>query len=770
MRANAALALFEAAAEVGGGSVDWPRLVSGAREVLTPLLRHHHRLPRPFVDAALDLGDPALFDALADNELYLAEHPDLKERLARRGTPGVTQRALRSWDLRLQRLALAAYPPDGPDLGRLIQQQRAGVVGPTGDAVREAWRFGPVKLTVAEHWRALATLSRLEGPDSGFPDSSLHQDVWPHLPLDLEELEAHAAEWEGTRGAIDELRRGFPDHLYMRAELDWAAVAQRHAQIPFGGPAAAALAARPDCPDDFRFTLFLAEPAAVAPAVPRLTEEMALAPLPKKGAAKAAKVVAKRAVADGLDPGLLLERMRPAGAVLETVRLDELAKLVEARLGADPDKWSWVRARLSAFPGTVTELLEAAGTAAWPERTTSARAGFVTLLDHAPAEAHLALLDRMDEQSVADLFTRGAWRPEWLDRAIADPRRVLRVALASRPSLDAASAERLAALDDPEVNGLVFRRTNTPHRLRMRLLAGRPFDPQARAQLFQQTGGWHGTDALDCADQELQRHIIRHVRVRGKAAQLRLLLNLWHRHGPDAVRDLFAAELKPANYRVTPITPPVRKRVEQVLAIAEPGARQAALDELEAEVAAEESPAGQFALLRAERTDHTLLFKDSRLWHWDVIVAEHRREPLPDPILATIAEAREVPEELVEAGRDKLRPWDSEQATEYAAGRPVEEIMAAPREGHYGGWIGKFTAAGVVTWEQLLRHCVPAGLPLDIAGGSASPPEARAALAALLAEVWDGNLEAIVLAAAMVAGFPGPPAELLAVATAAVAA
>src|SRR5205085_2408917 len=104
----------------------------------------------------------------------------------------------------------------------------------------------------------------------------------------------------------------------------------------FGGPAAAALAARPDCPDDLRFTLLLAEPAAVAPVVPRLSEAMALAALPKKGAAKAARAVARRAVTDGLDAGLLLQRMGPAAAVLESARTGAspevgaaLAKLVE---------------------------------------------------------------------------------------------------------------------------------------------------------------------------------------------------------------------------------------------------------------------------------------------------------------------------------------------------------------------------------------------------------------------------------------------------------
>ncbi|WP_432968316.1 hypothetical protein [Dactylosporangium sp. CA-233914] len=629
-------------------------------------------------------------------------------------------------------------------------------------------------------------------------------------------LEVLVAEAEGTAGAIAELRdAGLGDraeHLALRDELDWATIADAHAEAPFDGPAAAALAARPDCPGGLRFALFAAEPAAVAAVVPRLTEAMAVAALPKRGAAKAARVVARRAVTDGLGATVLLERMRPAAAVLESARLrpddpaaaeawDEfaaaLAKLVEARLGADPAAWSWVRARLNAFPGTVTELLDAAGAAllepagavAWPEsadlpelsRTsvTGVRAAYLTLFDRAPAATQLGLLDTFDDRTVFDLFTNGRWRDEWTERAVTDPRRALRLALAARLSLPAEAAGRLARLDDPAVNAQVFRRAATPHRLRMRLLAGDPLGPgraepvpldaQLRAHLLTLTAGWHGTDPLDCADQELQRHIIRHVRVRGKSAQFRLLLNLWHRHGAAAVADLLAADIKPANYSASPITPAVRNRVQRILDIADEGERQVKLDALEAEIAAEESPEGQFALLRAERTDHTLLFRDSRLWDWDAIVAEHRREPLPDAILATIDKARGCPEELVEAGRSKLRPWESDQEAELVDGRPPEEVLATPREGYYGGWIGRATAAGVMSWGQVLRHGVPAALPLDLIGGSESPPEARAALAELLAEVWDGNLEAIVLAIGMLTGFPGPPAELLHVATAVVA-
>ncbi|WP_433040334.1 hypothetical protein [Dactylosporangium sp. CS-033363] len=761
MRTYTALALIEAAATVVGESIDWPRLVSGMRTALPNLLRYSRRLPRPFVEAALGLGDPALLDELAENDHLLAAMPDVKERVARSGRHLVALRSLRArWDLRSQRLVLAAYQPDGRSLDGWLDRQRAAVAGPTAEGVHLALEAHAAQLTTAERWRAMATLRRLQGPDVVLPEPGLHRT--------LDELEATAAAWEGTAGAIAELRDGFTDHLPLRPELDWAALAAAHAEQPFAGPAAAALAARPDCPDDLRFALFLADPAAVAPAVPVLTEAMALAPPPKKGAAKAARVVAKRAVADGLDPALLLERMRPAVAVLETIESDALAKLVETHLGTDPGKWCWARAKLNAFAGTVTEFLESAGTAPWPASVTSARQAFLTLLDHAPAGAHLALLERMDDGTVTDLFAKGTWRAEWLDRALSDPRRVLRVALAARPSIDAAAIERLAALDDPELNGLLFRRTAVPHRLRTSLLSGRPLDPAVREQLLALTAGWHGTDALDCADAELQRHIVRHVRVRGNAAQFRLLINLWHRHGQAAAAELLAADLKPANYSASPFNPPVRKRMAQILGRADDAERRAALDALEAEVVAEESPEGQFALLRAERTDHMLLFKETRLWHWDAIIAEHRRSPLPDPILATIATGRGVPASLVEAGRDKLRPWESPAAEEYVAGRPLADILATPREGHDTSWIAAFIAAGIVTWPEVLRQVVPAAHPLDLIGGT-SNEVSRAALVELMAATWDGNLDALVLAGEMATTFPGPAAELIAVATAAVA-
>ncbi|WP_426501985.1 hypothetical protein ACPPVO_30530 [Dactylosporangium sp. McL0621] len=459
-------ALMEAAAQAGGAAFDWPRLMSGARDLLHPIAYDQQRLPAAAVAALLELGDDDVLGALAQNEAALAAHPGLRERLARAGGVRVAGVALqRRWELRLQRMLVAR---NAPEYGQ-YRHNRAAVVGPRIPVVREILRGVGPDLTRAEQLRAMLSLHRLGGLAEWRPE-------WlPAVPA--ERLEELVAEAEGTAGAIEELRGGFAEHLALRETLDWDAVA---AAGPFAGPAAAALAARPDCPEALRFELFLADPAAVAVAVPRLTEAMALAPVPKKGAARAARIVAKRAVADRLDPALLLQRMRPAAAVLETVRLDELAKLVEAHLGADPGRWAWVRGRLNAFPGAVAELLESAGTAAWPDRTTTGRAAFVTLLDHAPVETHLALLGTMDDQTVHGLFTQGSWRPEWVDRALTDPRRALALALASRLTLGAGAAERLATLDDAEVNGKLFRRTGPSHALRRRLLAGGPFDPAVR--------------------------------------------------------------------------------------------------------------------------------------------------------------------------------------------------------------------------------------------------------------------------------------------------
>ncbi|MFI5907528.1 hypothetical protein [Dactylosporangium sp. NPDC051541] len=753
-------ALMEAAASTSGPPFDWPRLVSGCRDLLQRIAYAQQRLPEPFLDAILELGDGMVLGSLAANADALEAHPGLRARLAATGARQIA--------------AVAEYQPYKPDpwgiglrrtvFARLVEppvsnpsSDRAAVAAPYPAVVRAVLNTVRSKLTPAEQLRGILTLRRMEGLDTPLPHGLVAVPDGP-----IEGLEALLAASEGTSGAIEELRSGFTGNLPLREELDWAAVA---AATPFGAAAAAALAGRTDCPEELRHALFLAEPAAVAPAVPRLTEAMALAAVPKK----VLRVVAKRAVADGLDPELLLERMRPAAAVLEFVRLDELAKLVDTHLGADPWRWGWVRSKVGSFPGSVTALLTAAGRVAFLAKATGGRPAFLGLLNHATTETQLALLEHLDDGTVTDLFTQGDWRAEWVERALTDPRPALRLALASRPSLDAASAERLATLDDPVVNGKLFRRTGTSHRLRMELLDGRPFDPAARQELFKLNAGFHGTDPLKCADLALQRHLLRHVRVRGKTAQFRLLLNLWHRHGPAAVTGLLEAELKPVGFSAAVIAVPVRSRMTKLLAVPDETARQERFDALEAEVALAESAEGQLALLRSDTVDADTLGRDTRLWHWDAILAAHRRDPLPGRGLVAIREQRGCPAELVAAGAGILRPWASAVDAELAAGRPPEEVLAAPRTGHYDGWLWRATESGAVTWEQVLWHARPVDKVLELIGGDSSSPAARAALARLLGEVWDGNVDAIVLAVRMAGDFPGSVAELLQVATAAAA-
>ncbi|WP_433040331.1 hypothetical protein [Dactylosporangium sp. CS-033363] len=752
-------ALMEA---VAGPDVEWDRVVSGARDLLYRIVRFQDRLPWPFIEAVIALGDGELLGGLAWNDDALARHPGLRERLAATGARQVADAAApqgfqrRGWELRLRRLVMSRLT-EAP--GVWAAGDRSGVVAPVAFVARKATNNVGERLTIAERLRAMLSLRRAEGPDTPLP-------YWlPTVPAEPASLlEGRVAEEEGTAGAIAELLDGFTDHLALRESLDWDAVGAAHAEMPFGPAAAAALAVRADCPEEFRFALFLAQPAAVAPAVPVLTEAMALAPLPKQGAAKAARIVARRAVDDGLEPELLLERMRPAAAVLEVVRLDALGKLVDVHLGADPGKWAWVRAKVNAFKGSVTELLESAGSAAWPSSTTGARAAFVALLDHASDGTQLALLEHLDDKTVHELFTQGVWRDAWVERAVTDPRPALRLALAARPTLDGAAADRLAALGDAGVNGALFRRTGTSHRLRMQLLDGRPFDPEVRAHLLTLSAGFHGTDPLDCADRELQRHLLRHVRVRGKTAQFRLLLNLWHRHGPEAVTELLEDELNPVTFTRAAITPAVRSRVKKVLAARD---RAGKLAELEAEIAHAESAAGQIELLTSVGVDFQKVYGETRLWHWDAILAEHRRAPLTGPGLTGIGEARGCPPELAEAGRTRLRPFANAVEAALAAGTtPVAEVIAAPRDAP--GWMYRATRSGAVTWDEVLRHTSPAADPLTYIGGDSSDPSGRAALAALVAETCGGDVDAVLLAIRLAPDFPGPAAELLQVAAAAV--
>jgi hypothetical protein len=330
------------------------------------------------------------------------------------------------------------------------------------------------------------------------------------------------------------------------------------------------------------------------------------------------------------------------------------------------------------------------------------------------------------------------------------------------------------------VNGLLFQRANATSAQRTRLLSGRPLgpgrtepvplDPAFRQRLLAKTGGWSGRDALDCPDLEVQRHILRHVRLRGRIPQLHLLLELWERHGPAAVAELIDANLRPVNYTRNPFQVQAKKTIKALLDRPDVAAAQA---ELRAEVIREESPAVQIETLRMKRTDHVNLFRESHDWHWPELLAEHRRLPFDEPVVGMMGRSRGCPEELRRASRGALLPWSSDEERDLVAGSTPEDVLTgAPLT--RTDWLPRALAAGRVTGEQALRHGHPARTVLvSLSRDNPEWPAAgrmatSAALAGMVAATIGDNPDGWVLALRLLPDFPGTLPELLQTAAAVV--
>lgn len=747
------------------GPQRWERQVASLGGRLSQVARNATVLPVELVDAMAASGRDDLLVALCRPANGWT--PALRERLAGTGSAVVAEQVLGGWPLRDRRALFAAARADDPAwrerIAKLlasteVDQLRAAVVSPFPELVRRVLDSVGAELTAAERLRAEFQLA---GGD-----------------------ETALAEAEGTTGAIAELRaRPDPEQLGWRPALDWDQILAAHRAEPFGPAAAAVVTARPDCPEAVTMALFATHPVAVAEAA-RATPALVAAPLPPRSPAQVARRRAENAIRDSLPSDALL-RAVPAAAVLEAlhrkrVGLDELAPLV-AGLGSDVGRWRAVRAELKGFRGSIIELLtNVTSTSApptWPDRKTQpdlnerkaptgVRAAFLALLDAAPTGAHLALLGHLDDRTIHELLSRGRWRDEWVDAAMASPNPALCRALACRRDLDADAAERLVGYDDSAANGQLFRGENLPGPMRSRILSQRPLtpgragpvplDPALREHLTDYTGGngtspYHGRDAIDCADGELQRHILQYRLIYGEIPQQRLVLNMWRRHGRAAVEEIIARTDGPATFKGRYLSATTIKRVQRLLAQPE----AAALAKLSADVDAGETPQAQIAMLRAASGPTAARLRESHDWHWKAVADEHAARPFPDGIMVALAARPGSPAwfraRFSRAIAVAMGGWRS--PAQLLAGDDYNDPWGASRLVH----------AGQLSWADVFTHARPAGFAFNVldyvpAGSTAA---GVAALSELVAATIDGQPEAWVLVAHMVAGFEGSVAELL---------
>ncbi|MCP2342383.1 hypothetical protein [Actinomadura rupiterrae] len=644
------------------------------------------------------------------------------------------------WPLRAYREVLAAASPqwgwtkpDGPLKTlrmSMPRQRRASVVCPLEGVARTMLVVPGYGLTRAEQLRGLVTVHDHDGGAEGLRQldrDKLRPEVVEILGSgDIAALRAAMDVAEGTAGLIEEFQEFeglghgldvYLDMLGLRDDIDWDAVRDAHAERLFGKNALLALATRADCPADLR---------------------------------------------------------PPAPEAAPTGDDQKLRALVAEHLGDDVEAWRTVRARLARFSGDLAELVAEVGTsgksasskakkaaAKWPgagempawdrvASVTGARARFLTLLDAAPDETHLKLLKHLDDRTVSDLFGQGEWRDAWLDFALGARPKRYRLALAQRPSLTEEAIEALMGRGDPDVNARLCLRNGATGPQRERLLAGR-LTKELVERLLGRQGGFRARDAIGCSDARLQRHIMEMVRVRGNIPQLRLLLNLWERGGPAAVSALLDEKLQGRNFSRNVIRSDVRRSAARLLA--QPDA-DAALAELRAKVVAGETAEAQIERLREHGTHPGAeVFREAHLWHWDELIAEHRREPFSPVVMLGLIEVPECPQWIRdEAERVRWR-W-VEANPSVIQGETPEEVLGGRQA---GPWLPRAVRAGALTWEDAITLGHPAAHVL----AAMTTPEARAVLGPLVREHLDPDPGAWHLALRMIPGFTGTVTELL---------
>jgi len=782
----AALALLAAVA-----APDWPRLAASARWAVEARLSERV-VPAELVAHLTATGDAESLRHLVSSHDAARDHPAVRARVAA-GPPADAWRAMTGkgfWTYRDWELLIARCDPDSP-VWRDIEEWEVGgrlhyALTPVL-ALSPLWRHyhfalarAAERLTLREQAHALVSVQRdagvgevaavIERHDLSIRDRALEA-------LAGEGIEALAAELDTTAAAITELRAAEPreaDYVAReRAGLDWPLIAEAHAAEPFAPAAATALAAREDCPDELRTALFAAHPAEVAGAFPHLPADFFSLPLKGSARTKAVRALTARFLTDGR-VAELVEHAHPAAQVLEASRradpIDPLTwklqpvhtvvgGILARTVGTDVGAWRALRRLLKRHKGTIAELCETATASpdrdgTWPDAEplpsadakpslTGTRKAFVVLLDAAGVDTQLALLPHLDDRTAADLFTHGVFRREWFAHVVEKGTPNLRLAFTrTRGTLDVQQIQRLLDLDEPELAGaLALRRPMTAAQI-THIMSGKAFPgggsfPEAlRTRFLAATGGWTPRHAIACADPEVQRHILRHVRVRGIVPQLRLLLDLWERDGKSEMLALVQADLDPLKYTRAEFQGGVVKRMRKLAAAEDEGT---AKGELGAYLAERETAEWQIQRLQGGDTFH----RESHDWFFEEIAkAEGERR------LGVLDGVRASP------GGERLDEHLKARAD--SGSFPSKDVDDTRR------LIAEGIGAGTLTWAEIFAEGSPAAHVLAAANDDATErwlPGLRAVVGRL-----DLDAEAQLVALGMLRDFAGTVPELLATA------
>lgn len=610
-----------------------------------------------------------------------------------------------------------------------------------------------------------------------------------------ERLRTEADEDEGHSG-----ERAIPADWH----VDWDLVQREHARYPFDQYSLEECTRWPGCPDELALAAFDARGRRRAERLGVLPAAVLEPPYAPTDDHDLSELVHTGLTQGWFDAADVLARVRPARAVLDAFqriagaeRHPHFRPLAEpfaaalrnlvAPLGADPDAWTALHVLQPRFTGPCVELVgaavelaernRAAGTpTAWPRATpakfpaeepSGARGQFYVLLTAAPDDVQCAVIPNLDPRGIQQLTVFAPLSARVHEHVLAVGGVDTAIANASRWDMPQEVVERLLAMDHPEVNARLYDFGAIDMHQRVRICAGRPYDGSDRviptsprlAEVLAATGPAKRRHwllaALDCGDPVLLRAMLGRTKLHTDVGRLRVVIGLWERHGPDAVRELLDETEFPGR-RSSGARHPFPAATHRVVREALDGGR--GLDALRARLAAAREPAEQPAYLlgksrdHAERVRHLLAESDAPL-AWQSLLERHEKEPLPPSALAALADEPACPRTFL---LDVLRTL------------PVPARMAGLI------WLPRALEDGRLTADDVLRHAHPAGVAVEYLTGVAahsgayppdfSPPCTDAST--LITETGADDPEVWAVAVHLLPGFTGTIPELLTTAAA----
>ncbi|MFI6697337.1 hypothetical protein ACIBLA_37445 [Streptomyces sp. NPDC050433] len=795
-------------------------LISRIREETVELLGSSAPLPKVLLEEVMASRDPELLAALVSSAALRGE---VFDRLAALGDPA---------------LAVSLYGKQ--DWERTPAQRAAVWAGAAATADDPGWRAKgslPLKLLSSRRRELLepALLSPFpdlvevarrvtaKGPDITGTSSTGAPNSKP--PKDRRQWERHP---ETTKELVEDFRdKNFHGSIELPGTpgaLDWDVLVAEHRAEPFRHSGLVTLWAHPDCPEELALAAFEANwnSSQISGAVhwsmlasPTLNslEDYPLSQLLGRGLSSGTVPVER-----------LLREIGSARRILcalprENEEVQAALAAQVARLGSDFAPWRAVYVLLPRFSGTVTELVDAALAETpkhhgktWPKPLgpefpsrglPSGRLAWLRLYDVADHTTRRALIDHMDLRAIQQLLL--SHRPSSELRAhIVQSRGTSALAgIASSWQTRPETIEDLIPYNDSEVNAALFLNTDLTPAQRRHVVSGRLWqdgvsaDTPAADRLPLTESLIEGLREsarrpwlLACAesgDPLLCRILLGspRVKIHTPALELHMLIRLWERHGPDAVRELLDETDFPGRKQAKhPLSP---KTLEKWRAALEAESEPDGLALLRSAAEAAAGPVGRADFLadKGSGPESDDLAKAIDLLAeeagpgpipWAELEAAGGTKPLHDRLLVRLAELEGCPEAFTEESAAAALRLSHPEYRPRRTGKPPtasEMLRKLPlRVDNRGGcgWLEKAHQLGQVTLPDVVRCGFPAKATVAFLATALAPGdspatdqirEARREVAALAAEHLGANPEGWALALRLIPDFEGTLPDLL---------